>query len=396
MKIKTTFFCLILCLFSCHQKQETRIEKDYAVEEITINPDEKVVYTDCSFLIDTTYIECIPLETNDECLIAEAFRINLRDNKIFVFDRQSAAVFIFNRDGSYHAKVQNIGNGPGEYPPIVNDMVITDKYVAVLVPNIKKIMFYDFDGHYVKDISIDNRWAFSLFTFDDEKFYLVNAFDGGTGEKFNFFTVNADGDNESFLPFDKRDGKVRRGWGIERYHSIFKKEHAYVLIPSIDTIYQVTPDKDIIPKYSIHITKNQLPKEDREGPQDIAIRKSITTKSILGLQGILESERYLFLDFMNFVCVYDKQIKETINTTIFHKMADFANFNIIADRRSTIEDGQYLINHYDSFLYEYMKQALDSGKWECKSQKFENEFLKAFNSLKGEGDNPIVTIYKLK
>lgn len=395
IKIILLLIAISFLISSCNSKKETHFP-NAITEEIIIDPDKFQERVDGTFLIDTNYIEFIPLETNDNCLIAEAKRISLRNDKIIVYDPLSVAAFIFNRDGKFHAKVQNLGNGPGEYPPIVSDIVVTEKYIGVLASNIGKIIFYDFDGKYTKEISIKGKWGFSFFTFDDEKYYLINDFQNVGAGLYSFFTIDENkGIDECFLPFNKHDEKVKRGWGIDKYFSKLG-EHAYIIIGSMDTIYRVSPTEDIHPKYYVNIIKNQLPKEDREGPANLAIRKSIMTNSILGMYGIMESDKYLFLDFHDFTCIYDKSDKKIIQTAQFYEIDLFGNYILPFHKYGNLEDGKYLIDSYNPIFHDDTKRAIENGKMQIKNPLFRKKFLNAFNKLKDESDNPIVIIYKLK
>lgn len=62
-----------------------------------------------------TFVEYIPLETNDDCLLGAIDEIIYRDGTYFVLDEEQNKVFLFGEDGSHLFTLDRVGRGPDEY-----------------------------------------------------------------------------------------------------------------------------------------------------------------------------------------------------------------------------------------------------------------------------------------
>ena len=106
-----TFYFLSLILFlpgatftACNNSQEEKGVLGIDVnKQITKSLDDYI-----------SHIEIIPLETTDEALLQDYWKVIEYDDKIFVQDR-SSGLYVFDNNGNYTRKISNHGNGPGEY-----------------------------------------------------------------------------------------------------------------------------------------------------------------------------------------------------------------------------------------------------------------------------------------
>lgn len=82
--------------------------------EIDINKAEVKDYIPMSIVFKSMKI--IPLETNENSLIARINKIEIYNNWIFVIDNFKAnALHIFDKEGNYIKQIGRKGSGPGEY-----------------------------------------------------------------------------------------------------------------------------------------------------------------------------------------------------------------------------------------------------------------------------------------
>jgi hypothetical protein len=73
--------------------------------------------------------------------------------------------------------------------------------VGVLVPVLDKIMLYDFNGNYIRDMSLKGSWGMTFFTFDGSKYHIVNDWSESKLGMYQHFTLDADKNKiECFLP----------------------------------------------------------------------------------------------------------------------------------------------------------------------------------------------------
>ena len=62
--------------------------------------------------------EIIKLETHEECIIGRITKILYKNERFFIFDRASQAIYVFNKNGNYERKLSKQGYGPNEYQEI--------------------------------------------------------------------------------------------------------------------------------------------------------------------------------------------------------------------------------------------------------------------------------------
>jgi len=389
----------ILVLIGCsgnkkHQNEDT-------LETIPFDFRKAKPETDITFAIDTNYFEIIPLETNDECLISEITKISISNNKIVIYDERMKGAYIFNRDGSFHAKVRAIGQGPGEYPPIVNDIMVSKTHIGVLVPTFG-IMLYDFDGKFIRKIPLDGTWGFNLFTFDDTNYFLVNDWSRSKIGYFLLFRLDTEKNRvNSYLPFSNKDYDNNRGWGLEKYYNLYDNR-ALLCFSTLNTIYHLTPSGEISPRYELDILYKKMPDEIRTGDGEKAIKSWIESGYIMGISNIAETSRFLFLRINggNHTIVYDKKEKEVkaISTDFVIPSFCDTSFRIqfTQDEGDTILT--YITGLYAANTRSYFAEEKAKGKWTKGdgTNAFEREFIKVLKNVQDEEDNPIVLFFKAR
>lgn len=390
-KIQFVLFGLFLNIIfiSCKKKNPNYEYESLEVIDIEIEKIKEKI--DGSFLFDSSKFEFIKLETNTNCLIVEATRVHLRNDKIIVYDQISKAVFIFNKDGSYHAKIHNIGQGPGEYPPVVNDFVIMENSVGVFAPVIGKIILYNFDGIFIKDIPLQKTWGDTFFNIDNN-LYLINDWSNTKNGSFRFFSLNLDNNKvNKYLSFDYNDN-INRGWGLENHYSIHDKK-ALIIYSTIDTIYESSRN-EIIPRYYINITKDKLPRKIAEGDGREALLTAIKENYITGVEKIMETNHFIILVLSNNTYVfYNKTTKECISTKYVY-MKDFGNIDLIFSHGSTLENN-ILINIFNGDMCTGIIKDF-SEKLNCKNKDFEFLFKKTINYFESSDENPMLILYRLR
>lgn len=392
MKNRIGICFILLSLISCSLK-ESKIAP-ISLESIPFDVDNVEKQANASFLIDTLNYEIVPLETMQDCLIGEVTNIWLRNDKIIVYDEKSKGIFVFNRDGTYYSRVLAIGQGPGEYPPIINDVVVTQSHICIFPPVAEKIFLYDFNGKFCNTIDLQGGWGNTFFTFDEKNYYLVNMWsESGKGLYHFFRLIPEQGKIEPFHPFDESAIKERRGWGLDNYYSVYNNR-ALVLLSTIDTIYEINNRNEFRPLYFVDIIKNRIPHKLAEGNAYTTLEKSIANQYITGVVKVMESAKYIFLTMSNRnVLLYNKDKKEVEITGDQFIIPSWGNWRFRLDVQTSIEDGKLLsiIPAHDCML---IKESIESVKFEDK--KFEPVYKNVLNQIENEDYNPIVFIMNLK
>ena len=145
------FLFSILFLLSCKQSKQTDTS-NYLVDSNKIT---NIEGKKLSSLLE--HFEIIPLETSDQCLIGEIYTLKKRNGRYYVQHTNQMKLDVFDENGKHLNTIGRVGNGPGEYAAIC-DYDADKKNIYLLSPG--KMMFYDINGNFQKEISIkDFRWA---------------------------------------------------------------------------------------------------------------------------------------------------------------------------------------------------------------------------------------------
>ena len=111
---------------------------------------ENMNLTECKLSDYASSVNYVPLETTDECLLAEELQVITTTQYIFVHDQIMYKVYRFDKtSGKYLNMVGSRGQGPGEYTRLLGFYVDdTDKKCFLLCNT--GIYMYDYEGTFLK------------------------------------------------------------------------------------------------------------------------------------------------------------------------------------------------------------------------------------------------------
>lgn len=111
-------------------------------------------------------INFIPLETTKESIFGTIDQLEVFDSLIFILDKSSRAIFIFNSDGTYKTKINTGGADKFfEYFTINKG----EKQIAVINNYVKGVLIYDFNGNVIKTMPVPARPG-SIFYFNKNNY----------------------------------------------------------------------------------------------------------------------------------------------------------------------------------------------------------------------------------
>jgi hypothetical protein len=164
----------------------------------------------------------VVLETTPMSLIADLSKVIIENEIIYVFDRVSMSVLIFDITGKFISKISSIGHGPGEYIAAIDFDVYYDE-ICILDYSGKKILVYNNSFAHIRTVNIPYFASQVLYSGDsflikcepttDKTPYLVKINrDGSTvyendllmpAGQFNWGGLNVFGRNSSDIFFSK-------------------------------------------------------------------------------------------------------------------------------------------------------------------------------------------------
>lgn len=152
------------------------------------------------------------LETTDDNLIAGIDKVEISDDRIYVFDeRVGNACFIFDRDGRYIGKIHKVGRGPGEYVD-AGDMQVHDGLIYLLDRATHSIKVYSETGDFVKEYELKD--PFNHFAvLDGNRIWLSSERTNDTGYDFILYDCTTGEYIAEVDPFEERNlsGILPRG-----------------------------------------------------------------------------------------------------------------------------------------------------------------------------------------
>ncbi|RHJ85460.1 6-bladed beta-propeller [Parabacteroides sp. AM08-6] len=149
--MRQLYHIIILSTFYSFAWGQVKYEIDINKAEVKNNIPMSIVFKS---------MKIIPLETNENSLIARINKIEIYNNWIFVIDNFKAnTLHIFDKEGNYIKQIGRKGSDPGEYKQLSTFTIDKqNKHVYLLDNYLHKIFIYDFiQNKCVKEISIKNH-----------------------------------------------------------------------------------------------------------------------------------------------------------------------------------------------------------------------------------------------
>lgn len=165
--IKSLVMVSIIFLL-CNCTNGGNMEAETALKRIDTSFDKLLLDAVQIEYIDTTF-KCIKLETKEHCFLGKVSKMKVFNEKLFLLDITSKALFCFDLEGKYVYKISCIGKGPGEYLNI-NDFDVAENKIILLDINGFKLIEYDLNGNFVKEKRL-RRTALRALAIYDEKIY---------------------------------------------------------------------------------------------------------------------------------------------------------------------------------------------------------------------------------
>lgn len=158
ISLLTTFL-----FFSCNSAAPSGPERLHLAN--AIDSDES---RDFNGLVEVESI--IPLETSDTVLLTDIRKIIHSNNLLFILDTDTR-LWLFDMQGNFIRKIGQEGQGPGEYPELA-DFAIDTQRSEVYINSVLKIVLYDFEGNYKREVNLYND-NLQVLTYCNDKLYYI-------------------------------------------------------------------------------------------------------------------------------------------------------------------------------------------------------------------------------
>ncbi len=429
-KLLNYFIFILLFSTSCGESESYQEKK--STDVIHINLDNANV-EDISDMMDTSFFRVVALETTPEALVGGQIKdVFYRNSRIYVAEKQSKGIFMFDENGKFLNKIQSPGEGPEDYIDL-SQVRITDDNIYIYDMYGLKILCYDMDCNFQNRINVrpimkevinpNFMWVV------DGRMFFANLFmleEANTVKKFGspaYKVASMDMDRNNvkyYLPYDIKSSTEPATYfylGNQSYKEI--DGQVRFMTARTDTIWRATRD-DVVPEYVLDFGEQQLPASMIKGEFKDIYENDEYDKYAL-VKSIHDTPRYLIL-YVNYENTISPSMPEDVvsdskkrtewmrkerKTDMYHifidkksgKIRTVNNMMISAfDRYSTminITDGPYLIS------YETMHPTFfgKDGKMKPTSRPSNPRYERAINEVYSTltlNSNPIITILKFK
>ena len=305
MKTKLILTLAVATLLFAGCKSEDK-EPISPVKTIKINTDTALPNHDISEMLDTSFYRVVALETKKECLVgAEIKGLYYRNGRIYVWEEQTKGVFMFDENGKFLAKIQNVGEGPDDYINIDQVQITGDKIYIYDYPG-HKMLIYDTDCHFLERIFTKDVYDkyFNInkaFVVGDRMYFadaLLDEQEPKNGELHQMCSMDLKGsDIKMHLPYKKEDAVSHLFYLNEQYYKDVDGKVRF-MTSKLDTVYVATKDT-IYPEYVFDLGEKQLPKSLHKATFSQLRGNEDYKKYFSGVSRFYDTGKYLIFQFLD-------------------------------------------------------------------------------------------------
>ena len=248
-------YCLLSVLFllvSCKNDSP-----ENAGRSILVNTDEILK----QFVLEDELNKHIVLETTPESTIGTIDKLIVRENKIYILDKEiTKSLFVFSIEGKFLYKINQAGRGSGEYI-YPDDFSIDNSKNEILIWDIdqKKIIFYK-KNKFIKEKSISHKFSF----ISHLRNHIVAVNNSCMEERNCFKVLLFDKDfniKEKLESFERKDDRVNWDLQIPLFEN---NSGVYITEAFSNTIYKMDNDLNYAPFVTIDFQGKGISYKEKE------------------------------------------------------------------------------------------------------------------------------------
>jgi len=246
-------------------------------------------------------VDCIFLETNDNCLVSKVQLVRSSDEYIFITDMPGRRLLQFRKDGSFVKQIGSKGRGPKEYT-YISTFSVNEKLKKIFVASGSKLLCYDFDGKYINSKSYD--YPIEYIEDIDEATCIITSQTGIKTPDKRFLTKTKLFRLDESLQYT--DSLLLKSVVQNKpmfiflpnsylFSKIHKRTYFYypILTPGSsprDTLYEIK-DFKVIPEFKLNFNENTTTENNQD---KLRIRNIYNTKRYLFAEYSMNKEQKLF------------------------------------------------------------------------------------------------------
>ncbi len=239
---------LLFCMSGCFLKNE-RKETDIITIDLEKSIESETKRKSLNELIDN--IHYIPVETKKDNLIGEIQKIRLYKGAFFIRDYDH--LFKFSSDGKYICQIGTKGRGPNDYNILDNFFIKLD---TVFIISSNKILAFDtFDGRFLSSFQFNSKYR-RLYVNKTRNHFISLNYSNNYIEFYNSKGLLTD----SVRYYVDEKEILDRAIIYPYYDILFgTKKSLKITTFDNDTIFEISNDFKLNPKYIIALGKYKIP-----------------------------------------------------------------------------------------------------------------------------------------
>jgi hypothetical protein len=381
------FLLLVFILFSCkNDKNNEKIPNSKNIREISLNPKNKVQFSDLA-----TDLEYVVLESLPDYFVASIDKIEVYNSRIFILSKIQKTILIFSNNGEIISKISDFGEGPGKYSGI-SDFIVDDNFIYLLTSPSKFVYKYDSNGKLIQVIPTNDNYIYEFYPVKDGWItHLKDAFD--RENEFNIVKWDSTFSNRQkeflFIESERRNNSL----AVDNYISKYKNS-LFIVQNFSNQVFEFIDDslflsfKVLIDQQSVDDKYMKMFISNPNRAVNFAIEENIFT----GFKKILSTDEVLFLESMKGAGTVSSFISIRSGKSISYFALDFKfDFGIAGNVIGT--DGNKFIMQISENILNQLKDL--DFKGEINETNLKNDAIREIIGQYEKEGNPVLVFFSV-
>lgn len=382
---KHVYFSIVflVSMFSACTSKTDAIDDSHAE---TIHVEVPQQFTKINFDEYFSNSTLVTLETSERSLIQQISRIVRYNEKIYILDKGTNSVLVFNDNGKFDYKIQAEGRGPGEYESLTDfavDRSTGNMFLYADRPY--KLLVFSDEGEFIEESRMEE--SYNNVSYQDGKLLFLNR-----DESLQYMLIERDVETrkqKGYLPFDDLAIFYASLGSPTPY--IINSKNTYITFPYSNIVYQYT-GASVEARYIIDFGDKNPPSSIEGLDEDpVSHYTSLLMDNYgIGLSNFSEKDDFIAFTYgAKTMALYNKDTKET------------KSFNFVEGADKLLFDNFFAHDGNDNTLISIIpaskfKATMDRYRSDPKIWNKISEPTQLLAEEIREDDNPLLMIYTLK
>ena len=292
MKYTPIVLSCIFLLSAC-EEQDKSVNKN--ITEIQIDS-EKSNRIDILQVVEDVHFT--PLETGDNCLIGNVRGMKTDENSFYIMDYGDNAVKMFSKDGKFVSEIGHKGQGPGEHIQISDILINRDTISLFAWSGNKKWIRYSDSNRFLYET--DMAFPFNNICQIEDNKYLTYVSNSTVSSESACYLYCIDTNFNLLLRLDPKIPPTDIALAVAQNHFFQNGEYTFYIKEYCDTIYSISNDLNIHPKYHLDFGKNWYSRKFLERYHDrdfITIHDAINQNKYARFINFFVTEKHVLVNY---------------------------------------------------------------------------------------------------